>query len=702
MIHSKTISRRAFARAISSLPLAACLPSFGATDSGTVLANRDKILAFIARHRKSSGGYGWLSRTKAHVTPTFAAVACYRLLQSPIPETEVLAEFARSHYPVPEGLSQQPLWRIDYEQAQILAWLGNAVDSDKRAMLQEPFVYNTYFEQNAYPTLQHQAMAIRLRKMIGADKDHSSAAWERYLKLRRRPNGTFNNSVAADGSDGHIVNTVWGMGALQDLQQQVELPMNGIDWIKKCQLATGGFTWSPSAQLGRCENMIYTWAAVSLLSQVGAKPVDWDGCVRWIGEQFTAEGGFRSSLEANPNLTATYYALDALRMLGISPSLTNRRQPSRKSHSLPSTLKIYSAQIEAPGDGSPSEAVVLAKTLNIQLWTAKNASREWIAEAQRIASLHHVSVQFARGDEEYGTYTSVRGFGTYSHLDDLVAPGDAHLRPYPPQKDVPMPWTQFRDTRIKAIREDKGRMVWQFNENEELTRVLLDEACRTGDYGAISSFHFGLDDFLDFEPFLMEWEGRIGMIGLQDSHGGESWWWADQLEGFRTLYLAEEPSWNSFVKAIDNKWVLSVRRDASTSHELEWSGALPEVRQFIADRQQNWSWWDKSHSNRPLAMLTVLRPDMPFEVGAPKAGLSIRVRLRFGLGDSPNKAVLHEQQSELVSMQIDGQELSPEEVVLAHDRYLIHHLPEAGPGTATVVVRDMASQRTETLAASLK
>ncbi|RZU35648.1 prenyltransferase/squalene oxidase repeat-containing protein [Edaphobacter modestus] len=700
MINNRTISRRAFTRAISSLPLAACLPSFGTT--GSALPNRDMIVAFIARHRKSSGGYGWLSRTKAHVTPSFAAVGCYRLLQSPIPETEVLAEFVRSHYPVPEGLSQQPLWRIDYEQAQILSWLGKAIDSDKRAMLQEPFVYNTYFEQNAYPTLQHQAMAIRLRKIIGADKDHSSTVWERYFKLRRRPNGTFNNSVAADRSDGHIVNTLWGLGALQDLQQQVEMPVNGIDWIKNCQLATGGFTWSPSAQLGRCENIIYTWAAVSLLSQAGAKPMDSDGCVRWINEQFTTEGGFRSSPEANPNLTATYYALDALRMLGTSPSLTSRRQPARKSQSLPSTLKVYSAQIEAPGNGSPSEAVVLAKKLNIQLWNAKNASREWIAEAQRIASLHRVSVQFARGDEEYGTYTSIRGFGTYSHLDDLVAPGEAQLGPYPPQKDVALPWTEFRNTRIKAIREGKGRMVWQFNENEELTRVLLDEACRTGDYGAISSFHFGLDDFLDFEPFLMEWEGRIGMIGLQDSHGGESWWWADQLEGFRTLYLAEDPSWDSFVKAIDNKWVLSVRRDASTNHQIEWSGALPEVRQVIADKQQNWSWWGESRSNRPLAILTALRPDMPFEVGAPKEGLSIRVRLRFGLGDSPNKAVLQEQQSELVSMQIDGQEVSPEEVVLAHDRYLIHHVQELGPRAVIVIVRDLTSHRTETLVADLK
>lgn len=145
LIDSRTISRRTFARTLSSLPFAACLPSFGRTSS--MPYDRDRILSFVARHRKPEGGYGWLSRTKAHITPTFAAVGCYRILQSPVPETEVLADFVRSHYPVPAGLSQQPLWRIDYEQAQILNWLGKTIGPDKLAMLQEPFVYNTYFEK---------------------------------------------------------------------------------------------------------------------------------------------------------------------------------------------------------------------------------------------------------------------------------------------------------------------------------------------------------------------------------------------------------------------------------------------------------------------------------------------------------------------------------------------------------------------------
>jgi hypothetical protein len=369
---------------------------------------------------------------------------------------------------------------------------------------------------------------------------------------------------------------------------------------------------------------------------------------------------------------------------------------------LPSGLHIYTAQIEAPGNGSPTEAVALAEALGIHMWTAKNSPPGWIAEAQRIANLRGTGVQIARGDEEYGTYTRVAGFGTYSHLDDLVAPGTAELGPYPPEKNVAQDWTTFRDTRIRKVRAANGRMVWQFNENEELTRILLDQTVADHSYGAISGFHFGVGDFLELEPFLMAWEGRIPMIGLQDAHGGESWWWAPQLEGFRTLYLAEKPGWEGFERAIDRQWILAVRRDSTTQQQLQWTGALPEVRDAMAARENEWSWWGENQEKRrlPLAMLTVLRPGMKFEEGAPQQGIAVRLRLRFSAGRSPTRALQQEPETELVSLQVDGKPVESRPVVMPHDRYLVYEMPEGGK-EAVAVVRDLASKREETLRASL-
>ncbi|WP_446743418.1 prenyltransferase/squalene oxidase repeat-containing protein [Silvibacterium acidisoli] len=666
------------------------------------LQSAAEIVKVIERHRKADNGYGWLSRVDGHITPTFAAVACYRLLGMSVPDAEAVAEFARTHYPVPDGLSQQPLWRLDYEQAQVLLWLGHDMDTSKAAQWQKPLAYNTYFEQNGYPTLQHQAMAVRLRKISGEHGGSTTQEWESYFNERQRNNGTYNNAPAADGSDGHIVNTVWAIDALEDLGIRKHLSEAGISWIKDCQMPGGGFTWSPLAELGRQENMIYTWAAIKLLARAGSAPKNKAACIRWIEEQRDVQGGYRSNAASFANLTATYYALDALRILGASHRAAGNARSTVSRPSLPAAIKIFTAQIEAPGNGSPAEAVMLAEHLKIDLWTAKNSSPGWIQQAQTIADRRGSRIRFAQGNEEYGTYTSVAGFGMYSHLDDLVAPGDVDLGPYPPQKNVGMPWTLFRDTRIRKVLAERGRMIWQFNENEELTRILLDEAARTHSYAAVSSFHFGLDDFLEFEPFLMEWEGRLPMIGLQDAHGGESWWWAEQLAGFRTLYLAEDASWEGFLKALDNKWTLSVRHDRSRNGETQWSGALPEVRRFIEEREEQWAWWKNDKPSVPLAAVTKLEANAPFEAGAPEDGVSLRIRLRYDTGSSPNNQAFLEPQTALLSLEVDGREVRPEAVEAKADRYLICRRVSANARQATAVVRDMATGKVETIHVDLK
>lgn len=696
------ISRRELVAGVSAFSIANSLRGF----AGTALAGprtQADIVAYLERHSKQGGGYGWISRTNAHVTPTFAVVGCYRLLGLSVPNAAAVANFARSHYPVPPHLGQQPLYRLDFEQTQILLWLGEKPDSAKAETWTKPFVYAKYYELNGNPTLQHQAMAVRARSLLGVQARDDIPAWKAYFLARLRSNGTFNNTPAADGSDGHLVNTLWGSWAMSDLAGAWPLADDTVAWIRSCQLPSGGFTWSPSPALGGVDNVIYTWAAVSLLAKAGAAPKDRDACIRWVHEQFTSDGGFRDRPGAKTNLTATYYALDTLRILKAPFHADAHRAPGIRRTRLPAGLRIYSAQIEAPGNGSPSEAVALAEALGIHLWTAKNTPQGWIAEAQRIADQRGAGVRIARGDEEYGTYTSVAGLGTYSHLDDLVGPGTADLGPYPPEKNVAHEWTDFRDTRIRKVRQANGRMVWQFNENEELTRILLDQSLRDGSYSAISGFHFGIGDFLEYEPFLMSWEDRLSMIGLQDAHGGESWWWAGQLEGFRTLYLAHAPTWEGFVQAMDRKWMLAVRRDASTQFALQWTGAPTEVRDYIAARKDEWSWWGANEQKRkcPLAMLTVLRPGMKFEEGTPQQGIAVRVRLRFATGANPTKGILTQAETELVSMRVDGELVAPRSVIKAHDRYLIYEIPSGEPKRVVIVVRDLTSKNQQTISAVL-
>jgi hypothetical protein len=73
-------------------------------------------------------------------------------------------------------------------------------------------------------------------------------------------------------------------------------------------------------------------------------------------------------------------------------------------------------------------------------------------------------------------------------------------------------------------------------------------------------------------------------------------------------------------------------------------------------------------------MLTVLRPGMKFEDGAPDQGTAVRVRLRFNTAKNPTRALQGDPESELVSMHIDSQKVELQSVVKAHDRHLIQEI----------------------------
>src|SRR4029079_13181950 len=115
---------------------------------------------------------------------------------------------------------------------------------------------------------------------------------------------------------------------------------------------------------------------------------------------------------ANP--VATYYALDALAALG---SLEQWPPPPAvaAAAALPPDFTVFSIQIESHGQGSPAEAVDLARSLRIHLWGAKNAKPGWVARAQALADRQKVAVKFFAANEEYGTWVRVPGLGTYSH-----------------------------------------------------------------------------------------------------------------------------------------------------------------------------------------------------------------------------------------------------------------------------------------------
>lgn len=660
------------------LLLCACAGPPTAPDPG------DRTIAWLEGLARPDGGYAWAGENDPHLTPTFAVVGCYRALGRTPPAPGRLAEFIRGAHPYlgPRAETRKhaaELWSLTGQQMQALAWLGESVEPFRDRVLSWKGVstYPKTYEKGGNPILKEEATALACRDLLALAPDDAARTLVPYLEARRRPDGGFNTTPAAEGGPGHVVNTYWAVRTLLKLQKS--LPHETVGWLKECQLPNGGFTWSPKASVGGVDDVVYTWAAVRALEALKAVPSDPTRCLEYLHSLRNSDGGYgyRPGWRSDP--LATWHALDALSAFGRRPEGAGRPVPPPAR--LPEGLRPWTIQIQAPGQGSPAEAVELARALRIHLWGAKNAKPGWIERAQEIARTRGVPVTFFVADEEYGTFVGLAGFGSYSHVSDPIGPAGADLGPSLAGKETP--WPDFREARIGALRRAGGRMVWQICDHEEFSRVLLDDSLEHGGYAMLATFHMK-QNFVDFLPWSHRYRGRLPFVSLQDAHGPEPWWWTDDLAAHRTIFLAEAPTWGGWLKALENDRVVSVRRDAVTHHELRMSGGAPGVQDLV--RRSGWE-----EFRRPLVSIVALRPGDPFEEGCPQRGLAFRVRIAGS--NNPQGRPL-EPLAEIESLRVDGRVVEPRLVERKGaqgltDLYRVFEMPDpsAGIHRAEVTVR---------------
>ncbi len=672
------------------------------------------IIAYLETLRRDTGGYGFADQERAHLTPTFAVIGCYRLLQVTVPRSADVAAFVRANHPRELKKLEQERRVFEFQQVQALAWLDEDVSAFRTTIgaWTEPMAYLPQYEQQRYPVFQSELGAVLARPLLGLPVNNLTA-YRSYLVTRRRGNGSFNNTPAADGGDGHVMNTWWGLQAQRILGGHDERKAETIAWLQAGQRENGGFTFQPNPEFGGVDDVAYTRAAARSLQLLGAKPREERRCVTYIQSLMTADGGLSDRPGWLSNPLATYYALDALDALSALSALNSPRVRDSASATaaavvrekairapLPENLRVFTIQIQAHGQGSPQDAVELARSLKIDLWGAKNAKPEWLAQARAVAAARGVPVTFFVANEEYGTWVNVPGLGTYSHTSDLVAPAGAGIGPALAQRGntKAVSWPEFRTRRLAPLERGGGRLVWQFGENEELVRMLLDDSVERGGFAAISTFHFGNPDFTNTEPFLQRWRGQIPFIALQDAHGPEPWWFSDMTTGFRTVFLGTEPTWEAWLRALREDWVVPIRRDQWTQGKTWMHSGSKAVLEYVKARESAWRWWDNAAIARPMVSLAVVKPEDEFEAGRPERGVLLRMRSAW---ENTPQGLARQPISEFVSLTVDGQQREPLLVERKRSNGLFeehaHHLalPDLTPGQhrATVVVRERASGR---------
>ena len=684
---SEHISRRIAVKTIAAGIAGATLPHIARSAEDE---KHTALLAYLESLARPDGGYAWADQDQSHLTPAYFVIGCYHALRRTPPNKSGLADFVRTHHPSVLKKLEQERRAFEFQQVQALTWLGEdaSMFNNKVRAWTEPLAYLKQYEKHGYPVFQSELGAFTCRALLGLPLEDLTPNFVAYLDSRRRPNGSFSNTPASDGGDGHVMNTWWGLQALRTIGRMGESRDETVDWLRACQLSGGGFTWQPKPAFAGIEDVAYTWAAIRSLKELGTEPIHRSDCIAWLRSLYNEDGGFGDRPGWLSNPMATYYAVDALDTLGAlhvpgARTATGRRASAEPK--LPSDLRVFSIQLEAHGKGSPAEAVALAQSLRIHLWGAKNAEPAWLERVQTLADEKRVPVKFFISNEEYGTWVDVPGLGTYSHTSDVIASASTSIGKAMTDGGI-LSWPEFRDRRLAPLTQSNGRLIWQFGENEELVRLYLDDSVERGGYAAISTFHFGNPDFTNSEPFLHRWRGRIPYVALQDAHGNEPWWFADMTTGFRTLFLATEPTWENWLLALEKNWVAAVRHDTWSAQKTWMHTGSNAVAEFVRQHEAEWRWWDNPRIRRPLVSIVAVKPADTFEIARPDSGVAIRIRCAW---ENTAQGLAKKPIIELLRLRIDGTEVSPElaqkkQGAAFADSYHLFRLAEPGRGNHKV------------------
>lgn len=668
---------------------------------------KTELLNYIGTQlKKPDGGYGWEDQYDSHLTPTYAVTGIlYNIGELPEDKAK-LAEFIITHHPQRTGNSSGSYFlgtpkgeagpsgsnmrNLVYEQMRAILWLGGDVSpfvEELKSWKSQAGVLANY-ESNGFGGLFQETMTPICHSLAGLIMENE-AEFIKYLESCRRPNGSFNNAPSSFGGDGNILNTWWALYALSTLPAQESLKAETVKWLQSCQMKNGGFTHQPDPQIGHNDDVVYAWAAIKSLKFLGEKPANVKGVVNYLLSLRNSDGGFgnRPGLHSTP--VASFYAIDALTELGMLNSLNRSKKVNQIVEETPDFkgYKVYTVQFQAHGQGSPKEAVMLADSLDIDLWGVKYPVEGWIKEAQRIAGEMKVPVTFFMSNEPHDNLVTVPGMGSFNHVLDYISPGDEEI-PFAENAS----FEELKNSTLKHLKEVNGGLMLQVSNNEPLARILIDESLNNNHgYLGLHTVHFG-QNFMFWLPYLAEYRHRLPLVTLQDAHGTESWVWADELVNHRNLFIAKEPSYDEMINALKKNWIVGVRHDSVSNWKTRMLGGTYAARKFIAERESEWKWWTGTNMNRPLAALTVIDSDDLFEVGKPQQGLNIRVRCRW----NGVRQTLKSPSAVLQELRVDGAVVSTEQVVRrmrnnVSEAYYLYKwgVPSAGKHSIEAVVSDL-------------
>ena len=408
-------------------------------------ARSSRYLQTLAR---DDGGYAWPGDADGHLTPTFAAVGTYRALGLQPPKADAVAAFVRAHHPQRGEKPEWELHEFDFQQVQALVWLGAGRAGRPSGAgwpdWAKPRAYLAQYEGTSTRPFERRWPACVSRRLLGL----AGRRARRVRGLPRRPpagDGSYNTAPAADdpADPGNVLNTLWAVRAAAEIGKPIaggaetaKCAARDADRPRRAGTSRTARAWPARLAAGDAD-VVYTWAAVRALALLGETPAD-VGRVRRVPPLACtrAGGGFgdRAGLAGQPAgdvLRGRCARRTGARWTGARPK--PRRAIGPRRHREPScrAVVVYRSRSKPPAPAArPTRSNWPAASASI-CGARRTRKPGWIEAAQRVADERRVPVRFFVANEEYNTFFSVPGMGTYSHLSDLDRPGRRRFRPEP-------------------------------------------------------------------------------------------------------------------------------------------------------------------------------------------------------------------------------------------------------------------------------
>ena len=424
---------------------------------------------------------------------------------------------------------------------------------------------------------------------------------EKFILARETPGGGFVD-LRGEGHcpvdrEAHVAQTYHAIFSLQILGSKFSNPGKWIQFLQSCQMPNGGFRWNPGESApGNFVDVYYTWAAVSTLERLDAKPGDAGKCAQWLQSLQNPDGGFGDKPGWRSRLYSTYYAVEALAKLGNTtgaPNLLKKEAPPSPDQ-IPESYQVYQALMKVPVV-EPGDLPGL-QARGLDLLGLKSYDFGKAAELQVAAKKMDPPMEVVLCPEAYPHRTVWVGGAKFHHIANPT------LNPAWRERErsiwdtsnvagkATLPWMEYQRQVIRPLRQMGGLVYPEQDFEMEFALAAYDEGVHSnqGYNGVLAGFNWAPRDFVRVFPWRERYVDKLVPVADVDAHGDLKKW-SPQLDHCRMLFLADEPGYGEFLDAGKAGRIVCAVLGEDGKVALYGS---PETVAEMRKREAEWKWWE--------------------------------------------------------------------------------------------------------------